>query len=90
MDFKKRGERKQVFVDHGKSKNNEVVLEKFILCVKKKTANDVVFLITALKHHFIFSNLSDMELYLQKKIVFYKYFLYKKARESQIRCSTAK
>lgn len=62
MDFKKRGDRKIVFIEPIKGKNIEVILEKFTLCVKKKTANDIVFLITALKHHFIFSNLSDFEL----------------------------
>lgn len=77
----KRGERKQVFVPDSKTKDSEdLVLERFITVKKKKTANDLVFVINALKNHFLFSNLSDFELYILNKLIMNAIFFFNKEK----------
>lgn len=45
-----------------KGEGNEGVFENIRIVDKKKSANDIQFILTCLKNHFIFYNLSEAEL----------------------------
>ena len=51
---------------HNMNEGGELIYENVRKLDKKKDLNDTTFILTCLKNHFVFYNLSEAELYIYK------------------------